>query len=115
MYYQKRFDGHVHSDCSPRGVHSMMSLCEQAINRGLMGIAITDCCDCDRFDEMQFAERVRESVYCVYKARSVFEDSLVISNGVEIGQPLDNIEKAEIHDQVLGSDHCPVMIELSEI
>ena len=82
MYYQKRFDGHVHSDCSPRGVHSMMSLCEQAINRGLFGMAVTDCCDCDRFDEMQFSERVRESVYCVYKARSVFEGSLVISNGI---------------------------------
>ncbi|MBQ2795359.1 MAG: hypothetical protein IJF04_04980, partial [Oscillospiraceae bacterium] len=56
---------------------------------------VTDCCDCDRFDEMQFAERVRESIYCVYKARSVFEDSLIISNGIEVGQPLDNIGKAD--------------------
>lgn len=100
MYYQKKFDCHVHSDCSPQGVHSMMSLCEQAVNRGLFGFAVTDCCDCDRFDEMQFSERVRESIYCVYKARSVFEDSLVISNGVEIGQSLDNIEKA---DKIISS------------
>ena len=100
MYYQKRFDGHVHSDCSPMGVHSMMSLCEQAVNRGLMGFAVTDCCDCDRFDEMQFAERVRESVYCVYKARSVFGDSLLLSNGIEVGQPLDNIGKA---DKIISS------------
>ena len=55
MYYQKKFDCHVHSDCSPQGVHSMMSLCEQAVNRGLFGFAVTDCCDCDRFDEMQFS------------------------------------------------------------
>lgn len=95
MYYHKRFDGHVHSDCSPRGVDSVIGLCEQALHRGLFGFAVTDCCDCDRFDEMQFSERVRESVYCVYKARSVFEDSLVISNGLEIGQPLDNIGKAD--------------------
>lgn len=94
MYYQKRFDGHVHSDCSPRGMDSMMSLCEQAINRGLFGFAVTDCCDCDRFDALQFSERVHESVYCVYKARSVFQDSLIISNGMEVGQPLDNVEKA---------------------
>ena len=100
MYYQKRFDGHVHSDCSPRGVHSMMSLCEQAVNRGLMGFAVTDCCDCDRFDEMQFSERIRESAYCVYKARSVFENSLIISNGIEVGQPLDNIGKA---DKIINS------------
>ncbi|MBQ4642654.1 MAG: histidinol-phosphatase HisJ family protein [Oscillospiraceae bacterium] len=95
MYYQKRFDGHVHSDCSPRGTDSIMTLCEQAVHRGLFGFAVTDCCDCDRFDEMQFSERVRESVYCVYKARSVFSDSLVISNGIEVGQPLDNIGKAD--------------------
>ena len=100
MYYQKRFDGHVHSDCSPRGVDSVISLCEQAVHRGLFGFAVTDCCDCDRFDEMQFAERVRESIYCVYKARSVFEDSLVISNGLEVGQPLDNIGKA---DKIINS------------
>lgn len=100
MFHFKKFDGHVHSDCSPRGVHSIMSLCEQATNRGLFGFAVTDCCDCDRFDEMQFSERIRESVYCVYKARSVFENSLVISNGIEVGQPLDNLEKA---DKIINS------------
>ena len=107
MYYQKRFDGHVHSDCSPRGVDSVMSLCEQAVHRGLFGFAVTDCCDCDRFDEMQFAERVRESAYCVYKARSVFEDSLIISNGIEVGQPLDNIGKA---DKIIDSFPFDVII-----
>lgn len=95
MFYLKKFDGHVHSDCSPRGIHPLMGLCEQAINRGLFGFAVTDCCDCDRLDEMKFTERIRESVYCVYKARSVFGNSLVISNGIEVGQPLDNIEKAD--------------------
>lgn len=37
-------------------------------------------------------------------------DYVIVSNSL-----VDNIEKAEIHDQVLGSDHCPVMIELSKI
>ena len=100
MYYQKRFDGHVHSDCSPRGEDSVISLCEQAVHRGLYGFAVTDSCDCDRFDEMHFDKRVRESIYCVYKARSVFEDSLVISSGLEIGEPLDNIGKA---DQIVNA------------
>lgn len=110
MYYQKRFDGHVHSDCSPRGTDSIMSLCEQAIHRGLFGFAVTDCCDCDRYDEMQFSERIHESVYCVYKARSVFEDSLVILNGVEVGQPLDNIGKA---DQIVS--HVPFDMVLTSV
>ncbi len=94
MYYQTKFDCHVHSDCSPRGVDSVMKLCEQAVHRGLYGIAITDCCDCDRFEEMHFAERLRESIFCVYKARAVFGDSLIISDGIEVGQPLDSVEKA---------------------
>ena len=107
MYYQKKFDCHVHSDCSPRGNDSVMSLCEQAINRNLFGFAVTDCCDCDRFDEMRFAERVRESIYCVYKARSVFSDHLIISNGIELGQPLDNVEKA---NQLLSKNPFDIVL-----
>lgn len=37
-------------------------------------------------------------------------DYVIVSNSL-----VDNIEKAEIHDQVLGSDHCPVMIELKSL
>lgn len=107
MYFQNKFDCHVHSDCSPRGNDSVMSLCEQALNRDIMGFAVTDCCDCDRFDEMQFSARIRESVYCVYKARSVFSDRLTLLNGVEVGQPLDNIEKA---DQILKSNPFDIVL-----
>lgn len=94
MYFDKRFDCHVHSDCSPRGFDSVMGLCEQAIHRNLMGFAVTDCCDCDRLDEMRFAGRVIESAYCVRKARAVFGDELIISSGIEVGQPLDRAESA---------------------
>lgn len=107
MYYQTRFDSHVHSECSPRGTDSVMGLCEQAIHRGLMGFSVTDCCDCDRFDEMQFAERVRESVYCIYKARSVFGGSLIISDGIEVGQPLDNVAKA---DRIINGNHFDIVL-----
>ena len=27
---------------------------------------------------------------------------------------MDNVEDADIHDEVVGSDHCPVSLELSE-
>ncbi len=27
---------------------------------------------------------------------------------------LDNVEDADIHDEIMGSDHCPVSLELSE-
>lgn len=37
-------------------------------------------------------------------------DYFIVSNAL-----IDNIEKAEIHDQVVGSDHCPVMLELKNV
>lgn len=107
MYQQKKYDCHVHSDCSPKGEDSIMSLCEQAVNRGLYGFAITDCCDCDRFEERQFGARIKESVYCSYKARSVFSDNLVITNGIEISQPLEGLEKAE---KIINSNQFDIVL-----
>ena len=107
MYYEKRFDGHVHSDCSPRGFDSVIGLCEQAVHRGLMGFAVTDCCDCDRLDEMRFAGRIIESVYCVHKARAVFGKDLIISSGIEVGQPLDRAESA---NKIIESGNFDVVL-----
>ena len=107
MYHDKRFDCHVHSDCSPRGFDSVMGLCEQAIHRGLMGFAVTDCCDCDRLDEMRFAGRITESVYCIHKARAVFGDDLIISCGIEVGQPLD---KAKSADKIIETGQFDVVL-----
>lgn len=107
MVYAKKYDCHVHSDCSPLGMDSVMSLCEQALLRGLCGFAVTDCCDCDHLEKMQFTERVLESVYCVYKARGVYSDQLIISSGIEVSQPLDNIEKA---NRLIGLERFDVVL-----
>lgn len=107
MPYTSKFDCHVHSDCSPLGIDSVISLCEQALVRGLYGFAVTDCCDCDHLEKMQFTERVLESVYCVYKARGVFTNQLVISSGIEVSQPLDNIEKA---NRLINLEHFDVVL-----
>ena len=95
LFYLNKFDSHVHSDCSPEGRDPVMALCEQAVRKGLAGIAITDRCDFDRYAEKQFGERVRASVYSVYKARAAFGDSLTLSCGVELSQPLAAPEHAE--------------------
>lgn len=95
MFYLNKFDSHVHSDCSPQGRDPVMALCEQAVRRGFTGIAITDCCDFDRYMEKQFGERVRASVYSVYKARAAFGDSLILSCGIELSQPVADLEHAE--------------------
>jgi len=95
LFYLNKFDSHVHSDCSPQGRDPVMALCEQAVRKGLTGIAITDCCDFDRYVEKQFGERVRASVYSVYKARAAFGDSLILSCGIELSQPIADPEHAE--------------------
>jgi len=90
MYYQNRFDSHVHSDCSPDGRDSVICLAEQAVRRDFSGIAVTDCCDINSFYEMQYPRRIRESIYSVYKARAAFENKLIISSGIELSQPLSD-------------------------
>lgn len=107
VYYEKRFDCHVHSDCSPRGFDSVIGLCEQAVHRGLMGFAVTDCCDCDRLEEMRFAGRVTESVYCVHKARAVFGGDLIISSGIEVWQPLDAYASA---DKIINAGQFDIVL-----
>lgn len=107
MYCKTKFDCHVHSDCSPRGTDSMMLLCETAVSRGLAGFAVTDCCDCDRFDEMSFSKRLRESDYCYYKAKDVFKGQLKLVNGVEMSQPIYDIEKS---DSVIAKGNYDIVL-----
>ncbi len=95
MYYQNRFDSHVHSDCSPGGHDTVICLAEKAVRRDLTGIAITDCCDVNLYREMQVGQRIKESVYSVYKARAAFENKLIIASGIELSQPMSNPEFAE--------------------
>lgn len=95
MYCNRKFDCHVHSDCSPRGNDSIMLLCESAVARGLIGFAVTDCCDCDRFEEMHFSKRLSESNYCYYKAKDVFKNQLKIIKGIELSQPIFDLDKSD--------------------
>ncbi len=40
--YMNLFDSHVHSDNSHDGEHSITFLCENAVQKNLMGLCITD-------------------------------------------------------------------------
>lgn len=109
--FNNLFDSHTHSDNSFDGTHSIMFMCEAAISKGLLGIAITDHADIDYLVEHSFLQRLRQSHFEVRKAQNAFGESFIISSGVEIGEPDSNYELAgrtatlENFDFIIGSVH----------
>ena len=87
MGYRNLVDSHIHSDNSNDAHHSVTLICEKAVDRGLRAISITDHCECLKYAEKQYGTTCRQSNFEVLKARAVFEGQLVISSGVEIGNP----------------------------
>ncbi len=105
------FDSHVHSDNSPDGHSPISLLCEKAVEFGLSGIAITDHCDINVYEEEQFEMRMRQSFFESIIAREVFKNKLIVSPGIELGQPLDDLASTEkalkrgAYDVVLAGLH----------
>ena len=93
--YSNIFDSHVHSDCSCDGHHSVTFICENAVEKGVSGIAITDHCEIQDYERDQGAMRIRQSAFQARKARSIFQHKLIISAGIELGQPLEHPAWAE--------------------
>lgn len=93
--YSNLFDSHLHTDNSRDGHHSAMMLCEFAEKRGLSGIAITDHCEIQKYRQDQYDLRIRQSYFEACKAKAVFGRRLIISAGVEVGQPLEDPAQAD--------------------
>lgn len=104
------FDSHTHSDNSPDGNHSVSYLCEKAIEKGIMGFAVTDHFECDLVEEGQ-ATRLRQSAFETELARATFGSSVRIAKGIELAQPqmfpdvAQSILSEISFDVVLGSVH----------
>lgn len=109
--YMNLFDSHVHSDNSHDGEHSITFLCEHAEQKKLMGLCITDHYELDQ-NLAQADLCLRNSFMETGKARQAFDYRLVVMNGIEMGQAIQNKEKAQEilrryrFDFVLGSLHC---------
>ena len=109
--YMNLFDSHVHSDNSHDGEHSITFLCENAEQKNLMGLCITDHYELDQ-NLAQADLCLRNSFMETGKARQAFDYRLVVMNGIEMGQAIQNKEKAQEilrryrFDFVLGSLHC---------
>lgn len=113
MNKQRIMDMHVHSDNSPDGIHSPMYICEQAVDKGLRAIALTDHCETDKFFSQKYNSMVFHSYFECLKAKSSFEGELLVLLGIEIAQPLhdkalsEKIISNHKYDIVLGSIHTP--------
>lgn len=103
-------DTHIHSDNSKDAHHSVTLICEKAIEKGLIAIAVTDHCELLEYEESNYAVTCRQSAFEVCKARAVFEGQIDVASGVELGCPTRNLEAVEDvlrnnFDFVLASVH----------
>lgn len=111
MYYNI-FDSHLHSDHSWDAEHSVTFLCETAVRKGVLGIAITDHCEINEYESRQIEQRIKQCRFEILKARAAFGERLLISNGIELGQMTQDLELTEHvfslvnFDFVIGSTHC---------
>ncbi len=88
-----------------------MLMCEYAMRKGLRAIAFTDHCEVNAYNEEHYDRTIRQSYFEALKARAVFRGKMIVSVGIEIGQPLSDIALSEkiaselYYDIVLASIH----------
>ena len=104
------YDSHTHSRNSHDGQDRVADICEAAIALGLNGIAFTD--HCDTYSGARVCMKVKKNLLAdVRRARERFGDKLVISMGLELGEPYhdpslaDELTGDPELDFVIGSIH----------
>lgn len=109
--YRNYFDSHVHSDNSFDGNHSVTFLCENAVERGISGICITDHCEMREYVQEEYARRIDQSVFDAEKAARVFNGRLSVMAGIELSDVFydealtDSVLTSHDFDMVLVSQH----------
>lgn len=102
MMYRNVFDSHVHSDNSFDAHHSVMFLCETAIEKGLAGLCITDHCEMREYVQEEYTRCVEQSVFDAEKAACVFNGRLSVMAGIELS---DIFYDEALTESVLASHH----------
>lgn len=108
------FDSHTHTCFSPDAdkKNPPFALCEEAVRKGLAGIAITDHCDVNGQVEGIYPVFERDKCYAeMLNVKEHFRGKLRVSLGIELGQAPDypeysrNVLSQHKYDFVLGSIH----------
>lgn len=103
-------DSHNHSNNSVDGNFSVDEMLKAAVKKNIDVFTITDHCDVDEFEKNNLAVTINKSVVDISEAKKTSPIKLL--TGIELGQPLLNLEKAEYilnkysFDFVLGSIHA---------
>lgn len=112
MQYQQLIDFHIHTKHSCDGHDSLMMIGEHAVTNGLQAVAVTDHAECQRYWRDGFDGDVRRSFFDAEKAKQAFQGRLTVIAGIELGQPLHNLQAAADAlganplDFVIASLHC---------
>ena len=106
-------DIHSHSEYSHDGSYLVSKMCGEAAGQGIAVFAVTDHYDINGSitDFSATDDATRRSVQDTIAARKLYGDKIEILAGLELGQPLENLAKAEEiltshpFDYILGSIH----------
>lgn len=104
-----RMDCHNHSVFSMDGQYSVRQMCEAAAAKGIDIFALTDHCDINEWEEQKLESSIPASLAAIEAEKGVWP--LLLLTGVELGQPLEDLEKTNRIladprlDMVIGSIH----------
>jgi histidinol-phosphatase (PHP family) len=105
-------DYHIHSTFSPDGCHSPALICQQALERGLTEIALTEHAEWQPDWPGKVFVNADDYFAAIEECRTVFKPlGLTIYTGIELGNPHENFAAATAlvaaypFDVVLGSLH----------
>ncbi|MBR3595810.1 MAG: histidinol-phosphatase HisJ family protein [Clostridia bacterium] len=108
----KLFNNHTHTEFSHDGTGSIDKISVCAVNQNLFGFAVTDHCDCEYINAPAVKALLNKSYNSAKYAKKKYNEQLIISCGVEIGEAIfdlsvaENIISSYNWDVVLGSVHA---------
>ncbi|MCM1299296.1 MAG: histidinol-phosphatase HisJ family protein [Firmicutes bacterium] len=106
-------DSHTHSAQSPDGKSTLEEMAERAAELGIRHYTVTDHLDVNDYykPEFHYEERLRQSDLLLPKLTEAFKGRVDIHFGVELGQPLQDLEltkkllAAHNYEFIIGSCH----------
>ena len=83
MKYTTISDSHVHSCFSHDGNDPVMMLCDYAMKMGLYALTITDHCECNMYEERNYAKAIKDSFVETKRAAAALNGKLHLYKGIE--------------------------------